>query len=114
MSDPEAVNESTKPESTPNEGQLPPCRTWNADQVGARLGCSGRHVLRMADAGKMPWGFKIGALRRWDAEEVDRWIGEGGNTISGGAASSRTFAGQAGAPHVFSSLYSMSPTQRRL
>src|SRR5581483_10391761 len=39
---------------------LPARRAWDADQVGARLGCSARHVFRLADAGLMPWGFKLG------------------------------------------------------
>ena len=56
---------------------LPVRRAWNANEVAARLGCSARHVFRMADAGLMPWGFKLLALRRWDADEIERWIGEG-------------------------------------
>jgi predicted DNA-binding transcriptional regulator AlpA len=52
-------------------------RVWDCRQVGARLGCSWRHVLRLADQGAMPWGFKLGALRRWDAEEIERWISQG-------------------------------------
>lgn len=56
---------------------LPVCRALNAGQVGARLGCSSRHVFRMADAGLMPWGFKLLALRRWDADEIERWISAG-------------------------------------
>ncbi len=49
----------------------------DAKDVGARLGCSWRHVLRLADRGLMPWGVKLGALRRWDAEELERWIKSG-------------------------------------
>jgi hypothetical protein len=25
----------------------------------------------------MPWGIKLGTLRRWDADVIERWIGEG-------------------------------------
>jgi excisionase family DNA binding protein len=49
----------------------------DAKQVGALLGCSWRHVLRMADRGLMPWGVKLGALRRWDADELEQWIANG-------------------------------------
>ncbi len=49
----------------------------DAKQVGLRLGCSSRHALRLADAGLMPWGVKIGALRRWDAAELESWIANG-------------------------------------
>ena len=52
-------------------------RMLDAKQVGARLGCSWRHVLRLADQGKMPWGTKLGSLRRWDADEIERWITDG-------------------------------------
>src|SRR5262249_17063184 len=52
----------------------PPRRLWDAKQLGARLGCSWRHVIRLADRGAMPWGIKLGSLRRWDAEEIERWI----------------------------------------
>jgi hypothetical protein len=35
----------------------------------------------MADLGLMPWGFKIGALRRWDAEEIEAWIAGGCKSV---------------------------------
>jgi hypothetical protein len=38
---------------------------------------SWRTVYRYADAGLMPWGLKIGALRRWDLDEIERWINDG-------------------------------------
>ena len=56
---------------------IAPRRFLDAKQVGARLACSWRHVLRMADQGLMPWGVKLGALRRWDAEELEVWIKNG-------------------------------------
>ena len=49
----------------------------DAKAVGNRLGCSWRHVLRMADQGLMPWGVKLGALRRWDTDELEQWITNG-------------------------------------
>ena len=52
-------------------------RLIDAKQVGARLGCSWRHVLRLADRGAMPWGLKLGNLRRWDADELEHWISGG-------------------------------------
>jgi excisionase family DNA binding protein len=85
MSDTETVNpESNKPESTPTD--VPPCRTWTAKQVAARLGCSDRHVLRMADEGKMPWGFKIGWLRKWEVDVIEKWVAAGAKPVrqSGG------------------------------
>ena len=52
-------------------------RLADARQVGAMLGCSWRHVLRLADRGAMPWGLKLGALRRWDLNQLDGWIAAG-------------------------------------
>ena len=43
----------------------------------AALGCSWRHVLRMADRGLMPYGYKLGSLRRFDLDEIQRWISGG-------------------------------------
>jgi hypothetical protein len=31
----------------------------------------------MADCGLMPWGVKLGALRLWDLDEIERWIAGG-------------------------------------
>ena len=45
--------------------------------VAAMLKCSARHVWRLADAGKMPRPYKVGALRRWDRATVERWVSEG-------------------------------------
>jgi predicted DNA-binding transcriptional regulator AlpA len=52
-------------------------RFLDAKGVGARLRCSWRHVLRLADRGAMPPGVKLGALRRWDAEQLEQWIAGG-------------------------------------
>ena len=45
--------------------------------VAQLLACSQRHVLRQADAGKMPLGLKIGALRRWRRAELLEWLERG-------------------------------------
>jgi excisionase family DNA binding protein len=52
-------------------------RFLDVKEVGARLGCSWRHVLRLADRGAMPPGIKLGALRRWDADQLEAWIADG-------------------------------------
>ena len=46
-------------------------------EVAARMGCSWRTVLRLADRGAMPRGVKIGGLRRWDADQLEAWIAAG-------------------------------------
>lgn len=45
--------------------------------VGQLLGCSWQTVLRLADSGKIPWGVKLGALRPWDAAQIQTLIAEG-------------------------------------
>ena len=49
----------------------------DAKAVGLKLGWSWRTVYRYADAGLMPWGRKVGVLRRWDEVEIDEWIRAG-------------------------------------
>jgi len=41
------------------------------------LGCSARHVYRLADAGRIPAPVKLGALVRWNRATVDAWIKQG-------------------------------------
>jgi predicted DNA-binding transcriptional regulator AlpA len=70
------VTTSTLPPQTTAPVALPR-RLGDAKQVGVITDMSWRTVLRYADAGLMPWGLKIGSLRRWDLDEIERWI-EGG------------------------------------
>ena len=55
----------------------PSRRLIDAKEVGRLLGCSWRHVLRLADKGALPWGCKLGALRRWDVSEIETFIANG-------------------------------------
>lgn len=41
------------------------------------LGCSTRHIYRLADAGHMPRPVKLGALLRWSRAAVLEWIDQG-------------------------------------
>jgi predicted DNA-binding transcriptional regulator AlpA len=52
-------------------------RLIDAKGVGRILGCSWRHVLRLADEGVLPWGVKLGRLRRWDLTEIERFLASG-------------------------------------
>lgn len=47
------------------------------EDVAGLIGCSRRHVYRMADGRQMPAPVKVGALTRWRRDEIDRWISEG-------------------------------------
>lgn len=41
------------------------------------LGCSTRHVYRLADSGRMPRPIKLGSLVRWPRAVVEQWINDG-------------------------------------
>jgi excisionase family DNA binding protein len=43
--------------------------------VARLLGCSSRHVRRLADSGRMPRPLHLGALRRWRLDDLQQWIG---------------------------------------
>jgi excisionase family DNA binding protein len=60
-------------------GQVSPSsrRLIDAKETGRLLGCSWRTVLRLADRGAIPPGYKLGALRRWDLTELDQFIAGG-------------------------------------
>jgi excisionase family DNA binding protein len=64
-----------------NEGSTllarPPRRLGDAREVAELLGCSWRTVYRLADSGGIPWGVKVGSLRRWDLSEIDSFIAGG-------------------------------------
>ena len=45
--------------------------------VAALLGCSARHIYRLADAGRMPRPVKLGQLVRWRRGELEQWVADG-------------------------------------
>jgi excisionase family DNA binding protein len=45
--------------------------------VAELLGCSARHVYRLADADRMPRPVKLGALVRWSKLAIEAWIADG-------------------------------------
>jgi excisionase family DNA binding protein len=54
--------------------------------VAQLLGCSPRHVYRLADAGKMPAPVRLGALVRWPRAAIEDWIAAGCPVVRRGAA----------------------------
>lgn len=42
--------------------------------VAEQLGCSTRHVFRLADSNRMPRPVKVGCLVRWSRQTIDAWI----------------------------------------
>lgn len=51
--------------------------TYDVDAIAELLGCSSRHVRRLADSGAMPRPIHIGRLVRWRKTEVDAWLNAG-------------------------------------
>ncbi len=45
--------------------------------VAALLGCSTRHVYRLATAGELPPPVRVGRLVRWPRQSVLEWIAAG-------------------------------------
>ena len=45
--------------------------------VAALLGCSAKHVVRLADSGRMPAPVRLGWLVRWRRDDIARWVAEG-------------------------------------
>lgn len=61
----------------PEKANPPKKRLGSVRDVEAITSMDSRTVLRYADSGRMPWGYKIGALRRWDLDEIETWISGG-------------------------------------
>lgn len=71
------MSRSLGPSESHEAAKSPTCRYIDAKAVGRMFGCSWRHILRLADAGKFPWGVKLGSLRRWDVEELEEFAANG-------------------------------------
>jgi excisionase family DNA binding protein len=54
-----------------------PAELLDVGTVAVMLGCSRRHVHRMADAGRMPRPFKFGQLVRWRRAAILEWLDAG-------------------------------------
>ena len=46
----------------------------DARAVAELLSCSHRHVFNLDADGRIPKSTKLGALRRWNAAEIERWL----------------------------------------
>jgi excisionase family DNA binding protein len=55
----------------------PAAQLLDVRAVAALLGCSARHIYRLADAGRMPAPRRLGSLVRWSREELLAWIAAG-------------------------------------
>lgn len=55
-------------------------------QVADLIGASPRTVVRLADSGRMPRSFKVGALTRWRRSDLEAWIARGCPRVEGGSS----------------------------
>lgn len=69
------------PGSRPGASAEPIQLMIDAKAAARRCGLSVRTWLRLCDAGKAPWGTKLGTLRRWSVAELDEWIRNGCPTV---------------------------------
>lgn len=46
----------------------------DAVEIAGYLGCSPKHVRRLAERGQLPKAVKVGRLRRWPREAIERWL----------------------------------------
>jgi len=46
---------------------------FDVGDLARRFKCSNRHVLRMANQGRLPRGIKFGNLRRWSRRQIEAW-----------------------------------------
>lgn len=65
--------------SSTNSRPIPPGRMMGDVHTVAQKygGVDPRSIFRWADAGKIPFGVKLGSLRRWDLAEIDAHIAGG-------------------------------------
>jgi excisionase family DNA binding protein len=54
-----------------------PPKLLDVRSVAALLGSSTKHVWRLRDDGLLPAPVRVGALVRWRASDLNRWIEQG-------------------------------------
>lgn len=74
----EANAAAVAPSSATNARPTPPGRMMiDVEIVAQKYGADKRSIFRWADSGKIPFGTKLGSLRRWDLAEIDTHIAGG-------------------------------------
>ena len=68
--------------SSTNARPMPPGRMLiDVRTVAAKYGADERSIFRWADSGKIPFGIKLGSLRRWDLSVIDAHIESGAKPV---------------------------------
>jgi len=63
--------------ATLSSSAVSPAKLVDVEHAAEMLGCSSRHVYRLADAGKMPAPVRLGSLVRWNRSTLEDWIAAG-------------------------------------
>jgi len=58
---------------------------FDVQDLAQRYQMSVRQVFRLADNGRLPWGTKLGALRRWSRQSIEEWEAGGCQPVRLGA-----------------------------
>jgi excisionase family DNA binding protein len=54
-----------------------PRSMMSVGDVADDIGCSTRHIRRLADSGRMPRPIRLGSLVRWPRTSIQQWIADG-------------------------------------
>ena len=69
---------AVEPSPSTNFRPMPPGRMLiDVRAVAQKYGADERSIFRWADCGRIPFGVKLGSLRRWDLAEIDSHIAAG-------------------------------------
>lgn len=48
----------------------------DANEIAAFMGCSPKHVRRLAEQGRFPKAVRVGRLHRWPRQAIEQWLTE--------------------------------------
>lgn len=79
------VPDQSPKDSAGHTGSMAEAAEWlDVHDLAARFQSSVRHIYRLADTGGMPWGVKLGQLRRWSRREIEAWERNGCRPVRDG------------------------------
>ena len=64
-------------ENEPQNNERDDPKLLTQGDLARRLRISIRQIRRLGKSGSLPRPLKIGALKRWDPDEIDRWVKAG-------------------------------------
>ena len=58
-----------------------PATLLDVKAVASILGCSARSVYRLSDSGRMPGPVRLGAMVRWNRDDINDWLAGGCESV---------------------------------